>query len=452
MQHASRLALLSLSALTALTAACGSAPEGGVEACPTVLGAPIVHPQTIAQSETWSAANVHVVQGDTSVMEGVTLTIDPCAQVVFRQNASLTLGRTGRGAPAQLIAEGTAQRPIHFSGENGVRWGEIFVQHPARATLRHAHFTHGGADRFHQHATLSLRGDGLTPAKPVALLDHVTVEDSLGSGVVAERTATFAPGSRDLVITRTGHGGVNPYPLRIHEHAIDALPTGRYTGNQVDEILLDPAGANGTGGLQEDATLRDRGVPYRVGSSSVDRFSIGAGGQNAPRQTTLTIEPGVVMRFAPGTRLAVEHYTGEFAASGVLRAVGTAERPIVMTSAAATPRPGDWGGVWYGGIASPQNRLEHVTLAYTGYDCGCVLSTCSDVPDHDAAVIFSQPPTADFIHRVRFVHGHGHGVFRGWRGAATPDYTADNVFENMGGCAQTLPMLPDGCGARRACR
>lgn len=198
--------------------------------------------------------------------------------------------------------------------------------------------------------------------------------------------------------------------------------------------------------------MRDLGVPYRIGDSSVDRFGIGEGGRNARRVTTLTVEPGVVLRFAPGTRLAVEHYTGDFAASGVLRAVGTAARPIVMTSAAASPRPGDWGGVWYGGIASSANRLEHVSLEYTGYDCGCVLSTCSDVADHDAAVIFSQPPSTDFIHRVRFTNGHGHGVFRGWSGSATPDFTADNTFENMGGCAQTLPSLPEGCGPRRACR
>ena len=228
----------------------------------------------------------------------------------------------------------------------------------------------------------------------MALLDHVTVDDSLGPAVVAERTATFAPGSADLVVTRAGAGGDVPFAMWINEHAIDALPTGSYTGNRVDEILVDPTGANGMGGLQQDATMRDRGVPYRIGDSSVDRLGIGEGGRTARSRTTLTIEPGVVMRFTPGTRLNVELYTGDFTASGVLRAVGTAARPIVMTSAAATPRPGDWSGIWYGGIPSADNRLEHVSLEYTGYDCGCVLA----------------------------------------------------------GCAQTLPGFTEGCGPRRACR
>mgnify|MGYP001443223877 CR=1 FL=1 len=53
---------------------------------------------------------------------------------------------------------------------------------------------------------------------------------------------------------------------------------------------------------------------------------------------------------------------------------------------------------------------------------------------------------------VRIAHGRGHGVFRGWRGAASPDFMATNTFEDLGGCAQTMPSLVPGCGARQACR
>jgi hypothetical protein len=452
MQHPIRSALFAVAALGSFVSACGPQSPDAPEAseCPVVTSAaPIVHGLSVAQSETWSAAaGPHVVQGTTTLAANATLTIEPCARVIFRRDAALVASQPG----ARIVAEGTARRPITFTGDNGARWGEVAVQHPARASLRYARFANGGGDRFHRHATISLRGDSMTPAQPVALLDHVTVDDSLGPAVVAERTATFAPGSGDLVVTRAGVGGDVPFAMWINEHAIDALPTGSYTGNRVDEILVDPTGANGMGGLQQDATMRDRGVPYRIGDSSVDRFGIGEGGRTARSRTTLTVEPGVVMRFSPGTRLNVELYTGDFAASGVLRAVGTAVRPIVMTSAAATPRAGDWSGIWYGGIPSADNRLEHVSLEYTGYDCGCVLATCSDVADHDAAVIFSQPPPTAFVRNVRFAHGHGHGVFRGWRGGATPDFMATNTFEDMRGCAQTLPGFTEGCGPRRACR
>lgn len=452
MTNSRHLVLASLLSVSALVGACGpasEAPSTPSQACPdTSLNAPTAHPRTLAQSETWTAeASPHLVEGDTRLNEDVTLTIEPCARVIFAPGASLSAARPG----SRVVAEGEAERPISFSGRDGARWNQLKIEGAARASLRHVTLTNGGGDRFYRYATLVLRGTGATPAAPVARLDHVTVTDSMGPGVVVDRAGTFAPGSTDLTVTRSG-GDVEPFAMIIGEHAIDGVPAGSYTGNRVDEILVDPEGANQRGGLQEDATMRDRGVPYRIGDSPVDRFNIGAGGADAGRVTTLTVEPGVVMRFHPQGRLGVEHYTGDFAASGVLRAVGTAARPIVMTSAAPLPRPGDWAGVWYGGVPSAQNRLEHVNLEYTGYDCGCVLLTCSEVERHEAAVIFSQAPAANFIHDVRFVRGSGHGVFRGWRGAATPDFSEGNSFEQMNGCAQTLPALPEGCTPRVACR
>lgn len=449
MQHSTRLAFVAAASLASL-AACGPVPDdpSAPSACPAMLDTtPVVHPRLVAQSERWGAERPHLVEGDTSLAAGVTLTIDPCARVLFARDASLTAARPN----ARVVAEGAAARPITFEGNAGARWNQLRVEHPARASLRHVRLAGGGGDRFHGHATLVLRGDGMLPSKPVAVLDHVTVTGSLGPGVRAERAATFAPGSDALTVAQSG-GDVVPFPVVIGEHAIDALPAGSYTGNRVDEILVDPEGANQRGGLQEDATMHFRGVPYRIGDSPVDRFALGAGGSDAPRRATLTVEPGVVMRFHPRVALEVEHYTGDFPASGTLRAVGTAARPIVMTSAAATPRPGDWRGIWYGGVPSADNRLEHVVLEYTGADCGCVLATCSDVAEHEAAVIFSMAPSTAFIRDVRFAYGSGHGIFRGWRGPASPDFMESNRFEGMAGCAQTLPGFPEGCGPRRACR
>ncbi len=445
-------AIFSTVALASLAAACGPTPEGtpSAQGCPVITNTtPTTHPLSIEQSETWTAAtSPHVVQGDTRLAAGTTLTIEPCAQVVFRADASLTVMRPN----TRLVAEGTAERPITFEGLAGARWGQVTVEGTGRAVLRYVNFADGGGDRFHNNASLVLRGDLMLPAKPVALLDHVTIEDSFGPGLVVERAGTFAPGSTDLVITRTGSEAI-PFPMVIGEHAIDAVPVGTYTGNRTNEILVDPEGGDGRGGLQADATLRDRGVPYRIGNSAVDRFVIGMGGREATRRTTLTIEPGVTMRFHPGTRFEIEHYTGDFAASGVLRAVGTAARPITMTSAAPTQHAGDWSGLWYGGIPSADNRLEHANIEYAGGDCGCVLLTCSDVASHDSTIIFSQPPATAFVQNTRIAHGLGHGIFRGWRGAASPDFmSSNNSFEDLAGCAQTAPGTESGCGPRQSCR
>jgi hypothetical protein len=60
---------------------------------------------------------------------------------------------------------------------------------------------------------------------------------------------------------------------------------------------------------------------------------------------TLTIEPGVHVEGDAGSVLVIS--TG-----GNIEAAGTAAMPIVMTSSAATPAPGDWGGVVMLGTAS----------------------------------------------------------------------------------------------------
>jgi hypothetical protein len=411
-----------------------SADAGPTEACAQPTGGPTVHPSQVSQNETWTAAaSPHVIQFTTRVAAGVTLTLEPCATVLFKQGTSLELFSVG----ARLVAEGTASKPIRFAGEGGTRWGVLSVSHPAHATLRHVKLSGGGGERFADHATLFIRGDQTTPARRPVLVDHVTIEASQGPGVSIDSAGAFAAGSAELVITGSGSDS-HPFPAVLGEHALGSLPTGRYTGNRVDEILLEPEGANGYRALQEDATLRDRGVPYRIGTLATAVFQVG-GGTRSPR-TVLSIEPGVTLRFAPGARMRIGTNLNEQSSDGVLKAVGTATRPITFTSAADAPAPGDWAGLVFNGTADPETRLEHAVLEYTGNDCGCSLLTCTATAEHEAAITLNARPASVFVRNTRIVHGSGHGVFRSWRGDAAPDFLSTNVFEHLTGCAQTQPM------------
>ena len=66
----------------------------------------------------------------------------------------------------------------------------------------------------------------------------------------------------------------------------------------------------------------------------------------------LTIEPGVVMAFEDG---------GFFEVTGELRAIGTADLPIVLT--AVNPAAGAWAGLT---LRGGEGQLEHVTIEYAG--------------------------------------------------------------------------------------
>jgi hypothetical protein len=85
---------------------------------------------------------------------------------------------------------------------------------------------------------------------------------------------------------------------------------------------------------------------------------------------TLTIEPGVTVKFGTGRALSV---------SGGLVARGTAQQPIVFTSNAASPKPGDWGYIkfesnsldaTYDGEGAYVNGsiIQHAVVEYTGSD------------------------------------------------------------------------------------
>jgi hypothetical protein len=425
------------------------AAEAGpvVPSCPAPTAGPTMHDKDISKDETWTAAgSPHIVTFSINVREGAKLTIEPCAEVRLAKNVNLDVvypvTTTG-----QLVAEGTAEHPIRFAGLDGARWGHMVVASPGKATLRHVTFEGGGGEAIPRVATLMATGAGTAPIARDLLVDHVTVKGSAGYGVVLDRAAGFAAGSTDLVVT--GSGALDPtgqpYPLRLGENAMGTIPTGTYTGNAADEIQIAEEAVNGRSGLQQDATLRELGVPYHFGTSSASSMRVEGGGVAGDTPTTLTIEPGVVIKVEKGAGLEVTHFTSDTGSPAAIVALGTAAKPIVFTSAAKTPAPGDWISVWFGGIPSGKNRFDHVKIEYAGADCLCILSTCSDLVEHDAGMILTNVPAAGFsVTNTAFSKIAGHGVHRAWVGPSL-DFTATNTFD-VTGCAQTLPV-PSGGGA-----
>jgi uncharacterized delta-60 repeat protein len=71
----------------------------------------------------------------------------------------------------------------------------------------------------------------------------------------------------------------------------------------------------------------------------------------------LTLEPGV----------AVKTDAQRFMIYGTLKAVGTAADPILFTSRAASPAPGNWKGLYFGPLAG-DSELAYGTVSYAGRD------------------------------------------------------------------------------------
>lgn len=429
-------------ASTPLPDAGGPAVDGGaapVVNCPAPTSGPTKHDAYDADAnEVWTAeGSPHIVEHDFSIRGGNKLTIEPCAEVLVAKGAHIRLAYPGTpNVGGTLIAEGTAEKPIRIAGNEGATWASLYIHAPGTARLAYVTFENGGGGDFEDESTIDVLGDGEMPADPLLFVDHVTVKGSKGTGVWLQRGAAFIAGSKDLTVTGSG-SEENPFPLAIEEHAIDALPTGSFKGNEVDEILLRNYGTRTAGsGLTVDATLHERGVPYRIGKSKLDDLVVGSAEEDPA--ATLTIEAGVVMRFEKETAFKVQTFTTDKPARAAVRALGTTEKPIVFTSASATPRPGDWRGLWFGGIPLPTNKLDHVRIEYAGFDCGCILNTCSAITEHEAAIIFTAQVPSAFVTNSVFKEIAGHGVLHGFDGELV-SFRPTNTFEGVSGCAQTLP-------------
>ena len=150
-----------------------------------------------------------------------------------------------------------------------------------------------------------------------------TIRHSASYGIYALDTES-SPAITNNTITNNG-----TYPIRVGAMMNVSGNTISGNGNQAIEVIPEE--------MIHDTVWRNEGVAYMVTGDVTVRQSISDSG-NVP---TLTIEPGVEVRFAPGTGL----YVGDDTGYGVLSAQGTQAAPITFTSNAASPAPGDWKGI-----------------------------------------------------------------------------------------------------------
>jgi len=95
---------------------------------------------------------------------------------------------------------------------------------------------------------------------------------------------------------------------------------------------------------KEKITVTDLNITDNITASTVwtaDNVYIVDGLISVTDNQVLTIMPGTVVKFTEGSEFDIGN--GDY---GTIKAIGTAEEPIVFTSAAAIPQKGDWNGFW----------------------------------------------------------------------------------------------------------
>jgi hypothetical protein len=370
-------------------------------------------------------------------LSDIELTIEPCAYVVMEGPSSITVSRSGK-----LIAVGTSEKPIAIDSDDpSVGWDTIETRYVARNG--ETEDTIGGYIQM-AYVTLSDGGNTSTGSKDPMIwshgldanvtnlppnehldLQHVTVQRGSSYGIVLDRGATFSSTSTDLTIKDQKIA-----PLQIGFRNLDAVPAGSYTGNTQDLIEVAPD----VSGLKRNVTVHQRGVPYLFGEEgNSGRFTVGL---DAGAPATLTIEPGVTMQFRPRNVL-------EIAKTGTLVARGTAADPIVFTSSAASPAPGDWTGIQFLDVPSASSVIDHAQVMYAGDDYQSAGSSCSvedsGARDSYAAISFAERPATALVTNTAIAHSLHDGIGRVWNGAPL-DFAPTNTFTSNAGCAQSFPV------------
>jgi hypothetical protein len=443
--------LLTILTFTLVTSGCsGNGGAGDDDACPaltqTTTDGTVHETQVISDDTTWSAADSpHRIEGIVQIESG-TLTIEPCARVVSTLASGLAVFGTGK-----ISAVGTADKPIKFdTAETGNLWGNIEVgtvgDPGGYLDLEYATLVHGGGDggdgsqpNSFDRGVVTLFGDHVDEEDLVdrGKLVSVTIDGSGGYGLDLRYGSTLNSASTALTIKNTTLG-----PIHAALNTVFSIPTGTYTGNTTNTIVI----YRNVTALLANLTLRNYGVPYRLGEvdSSKDDYIFGS--TAAPAK--LTIEPGVTVQVTPRDSI-------EIAGGSSLVAPGTSAAPIIFTSAAESPAAGDWIGLIFDAAVAPTNILSYVTVAYAGADDGAEGMHCTmdgdPSTDEDSAIrLYGQPPS-EFITNSTLHDISGVGIDRAYEGDAV-DFEATNIFTNVEGCKQSFPPSTDDvCPASSPC-
>ncbi len=397
------------------------APPIDAPACTAPTGAGTMHGTAIAAAETWRAADSpHIVTNDVSVRAPVT--IEACAIVRIAGGHELTVGPGGA-----IVAQGAPGQPVTIERQDPATAWTTIRNLGGSLSFEHAIVTGGGGAGGDTDAAIA----NLAPSTAALHALDLEVGSSGAQGIYIEAVG-FDATSDNVRIT-----GAARYPIHTAARFAGSIPAGTYTGNTHDEIELTALGPLDS--IQTSQTLHQRGVPYHVGNAANARLDVTAPSGVA----TLTIEPGVIMRFETGGSLRVEPTQGTNPASGALVANGTASAPIVFTSAAATPAAGDWQGIWFGQTVDAATAISNARVEYAGGTSATQSGSCpytGQSIDNDAAIrILGGAVPTQFVTNTVISDSARHGIDRGWASDTKPDFQPTNTFTNVAGCKQTYP-------------
>jgi len=198
------------------------------------------------------------------------------------------------------------------------------------------------------------------PGSKVTTITVTPAADTTGIGLTAQFTATAYDADGGVISDVTFTWSSSSAATATVDD--DGLATGVATGSCTITAASDDVEGTATlvittgpthhsGAITADETWYPSGNPHIIDNDVWTE-----------NNATLTILPGCVVKFEPGTEL----YTGYSSTAGAIVANGKADTTIIFTSNATSPSPGDWAGISLWDNAMNTCSFSYCTIEYAG--------------------------------------------------------------------------------------
>ena len=268
-------------------------------------------------------------------VDNATLTITEGVTLEFADDVALTVQEQGR-----LIAEGTLQNPILFTGatKSPGAWVGIFVN-----SLEESRFNYSVIEYAGRAGVEPRWGNILVEGGATVGIENSVIRYSSASGLYANRASIISSFSRNIITLNVDHPvtvDVNSAGMLDKESFYENNGTGAIT------ISVDAIRVHSATTLIDDQTWQNLSVPYDI----FGRATVAA---------VLTLEPGTVIASHSLTTITVNE-------TGRLVAVGTELQPITFTADfnGSSETTGRWGAIEF--VDSANNSIFDYAIIEMG--------------------------------------------------------------------------------------
>nr|WP_319393630.1 right-handed parallel beta-helix repeat-containing protein [uncultured Desulfobacter sp.] len=297
--------------------------------------------------------------------EVTTLTIEPGTVLRFAAGCKMIVGsQYDSWDPGALQAIGTADSKVIFTSNEEApspgSWGGIYFDastHDDTTIMEYCDISYALNSSVEGAVVIrtsnpTIKNSSISNSSKYSIyVFNDSVPKIIGNTF---NTGIYTSSGELYVISGNTFNYNNDYSIKTHLNNVAELLNENTFNNINEDSVIQVYG----GTLSKDSIWTNT-IPLEItGDMRI------AGKDGDDEVTTLTIEPGTVLRFAAGCRMIVGSQYDSWD-PGALQAIGTADSKVIFTSNEEAPSPGSWGGIYFDASTHDDTTImEYCDISY----------------------------------------------------------------------------------------